>query len=166
MNRILYLMRHAQAVPGTSQVSDKDRTLTAQGTNDALNVGMKLRADNSTISIIVSSPAARAIATARLVAKEINIEVDQIQLEENIYRSDKIEILKVLYRISNSVTSLLLVGHYPTIIELHNYLSANKSLTTMNTAELCALTFEMPWSELTESSGHHEFSYHPYLTNL
>ncbi len=166
MNRILYLMRHAQAIPGTSLLSDKDRTLTAQGKHDALNVGMKLRSDNSNINLIVSSPAARALATAHLVANEINLDANQIQLEENIYRSDKIEILKVLYRISDSVTSLLLVGHYPTIIELHNYLSATKSLTSMNTAELCALTFEMPWSELTESSGHHEFSYHPYLSNL
>jgi len=166
MNRILYLMRHAQAVPGTSLLSDKDRTLTAQGTHDALNIGMKLRTDNSTINLIVSSPAARALATGRLIAKEINMDANQIQLEENIYRANKIEILKVLNQISDSVTSVLLVGHYPTIIELHNYLSATKSLTTMNTAELCALTFEMQWSELSESSGHHEFSYHPYLTNL
>jgi phosphohistidine phosphatase len=166
MNRILYLMRHAQAIPGTSLLSDKDRTLTAQGKHDALKVGTKLRTDNSTINLIVSSPATRAIATARLVAQEINMDTTKIQIEENFYRADKIEILKILNTISDSVTSILLVGHYPTIIELHNYLSATKSLTSMNTAELCALTFEMPWSELTESSGRHEFSYHPYLTNL
>lgn len=166
MNRILYLMRHAQAVPGTSLVSDKDRTLTEQGIHDALNVGMKLRTDHSTINLIVSSPAARALATARLVAHEINIEANQIQLEENIYSAGKIEILKVLNAISDSMTSVLLVGHYPTIIELHNYLSATKAHATMNTAELCALTFEMPWSELTQSSAQHMFSYHPYLVDL
>ncbi len=166
MNRILYLMRHAQAVPGSLLLSDKDRTLTEQGKHDALKVGMKLRSDNSNINLILSSPATRALATAHVVAQEINMETNKIQLEENIYRADKIEILKILNTISDSVTSVLLVGHYPSIIELHNYLSATKQLATMNTAELCALTFEIPWSELTESSGQHEFSYHPYLDNL
>lgn len=96
MNRILYLMRHAQAIPGTSLLSDKDRTLTAQGKHDALKVGTKLRTDNSNINLIVSSPAARAIATARLVAQEINMDTTKIQIEENFYRADKIEILKIL----------------------------------------------------------------------
>lgn len=166
MNRILYLMRHAQAVPGTSLLSDKDRMLTEQGKQDALKVGTKLRSDNSNINLIISSTASRALATAHLVAQEITMNVNQIQLEENIYRADKIEILKILNTISDSATSVLLVGHYPSIIELHNYLSATKELATMNNAELCALTFEIPWSELTESSGQHEFSYHPYLDNL
>ena len=159
-------MRHAQAVPGTSLLSDKDRTLTEQGKQDALNVGMKLRTDNSNINLILSSPATRALSTAHLVAQEINMDTNKIQQEEIIYRADKIEILKILNTISDSVTSALLVGHYPSIIELHNYLSTTKEIATMNTAELCALTFEMPWSELTESSGQHEFSYHPYLDNL
>lgn len=166
MNQILYLMRHAQTVPGSSLLSDKVRTLTEQGTHDALNVGIKLRTDNSNINLIVSSPAVRALSTARLVAQEINMDANQIQLEENIYSAGKIEILKVLNSISHSMTSVLLVGHYPTIIELHNYLSATKALATMNTAELCALTFEMPWSELTQSSAQHMFSYHPYLADL
>jgi len=160
MNRILYLMRHAQAVPGTSLLSDKDRPLTQQGTQDALKVGMKLRNDNSNINLIVSIPAARALATARLIAKELNLDASKINLEEKIYSADKIEILKVLNAVNDSVTRVLLVGHYPTILDLHNYLSATKSLDAINTAECCVLKFEKRWSELAESSAHHEFSFH------
>ncbi len=165
MSRILYLVRHAQAVSGTIHLSDKDRALTERGTNDAINVGMKLQSENSNINLIVSSPAARAQATARLIAKQISLDITMIQLSESIYSSDKIEIVKLLNTVDESAKTILLVGHYPTIIELHNYLSSTKSLATMDTAELCALKFEMPWSEISEASGLHEFCYHPHLSD-
>jgi phosphohistidine phosphatase len=160
MNRILHLVRHAEAEGAHPRHTDKDRALTHQGQQDALQLGDHIKASDCTINHIISSPAIRALSTAYLVARQINFETKYIQTEERIYSGGKIEILKLLNALSESFTEVLLVGHYPTIVELYNYLTL-ESKTTMSTTELCSLKFEIPWSEVTGGSG---FTFNPHST--
>jgi len=166
MSRFLYLIRHAQAANGVSFSSDMARTLTQQGERDALALGAKLKSSNSNINLILASPAVRASSTADIVSKQIEIEQSQVQIEPCLYAENKIEILKLINSLKDSITAVMLVGHYPTIVELHNYLSGNKSIASMDTAQLCALRFDSSWVEITEASGFHEFSFLPEPINL
>lgn len=161
MTRILYLVRHAQAEGGQSKQTDKERALTHQGQQDALQLGDYIKA-SCTINHIISSPATRALSTAYFVARQINFETKCIQTEERIYSGNKREILKLLNTLNDSIKEVLLIGHYPTIVELYNYLAMDESKTTMNPAELCSLKFDLPWSEVSGGTGSEGSAFYPH----
>lgn len=162
MSRILYLVRHAQAESDQSRRSDRERALTYKGHQDAIQLGEYLTKVNSNINLIISSPAIRALSTAYLIAERINFDLKHIQTEESIYSRNHLEIIKVLNKFPESTNEVLLVGHYPTIVELYNYLSTHETRTTMNTAELCSLNFDVPWLEVTSGSGYRGSIFYPH----
>ncbi|MEQ1588441.1 MAG: histidine phosphatase family protein, partial [Cyclobacteriaceae bacterium] len=141
---------------------DKERALTNQGQHDAIQLGGYLKKTSCNIHLIISSPANRAQSTAWLVARQIDFDANHIQVEESIYSSNKAGILKLLNTLNDSVKEVLLIGHYPTIVELYNYLAMNESKTTMNTAELCSLKFDLCWSEVTRGTGSEGSAFYPH----
>jgi phosphohistidine phosphatase len=153
MSRILYLVRHAQSESGQSRGADKERALTHKGQQDSIQLGEYLIKSNSNINLIISSPAIRALSTAYLIAGRIKFDLKHIQTEESVYSHNELEILKLLNKFPESTNEVLLVGHYPTIVELYNYLAIDDSKTTMNAAELFSLKFDPPWSEVTGGTG-------------
>lgn len=162
MTRILYLVRHAQAEGGQPKQTDKERALTHQGQQDAIQLGRYLKKITTTIDLIISSPAHRAQSTAWLIARQIDVEPNHTQVEECIYSSSKKEILKLLNALNDSIKEVLLIGHYPTIVELYNYLAMDESKTTMNPAELRSLTFEVSWAELSGGTGSKGSAFYPH----
>ncbi len=164
MSRILYLMRHAHAERGQPHQTDKDRALSQQGKQDAIQLGEYLTKSNSNINLIISSPAIRALSTAYLIAGRINFDLKHIQTEESIYSRNELEIIKLLNKFPESTNEVLLIGHYPTIVELYNYLTTNEIKASMDTAELCSLKFDVPWLEVTSGSGSRGSIYYPHST--
>jgi len=162
MSRILYLVRHAQAESGQSRGTDRERALTYKGQQDAIQLGEYLTKSNSNINLIISSPAIRALSTAYLIAGRINFDLKHILTEESIYSRNELDILKLLNNFPESTHEVLLVGHYPTIVELYNCLTTNEIKPSMDTAELCSLKFDGPWSEVTSGSGSRGSIFHPH----
>jgi phosphohistidine phosphatase len=145
-------VRHAQAVNGLQQ-SDAERSLTPTGEQQAIQLGKFLKSKSILPKIIISSPAIRAHATAVQIATQLGIDPITIQLKKSIYSDSKIEILKLITDIDFRANEVLVVGHFPTIVELYNYLTSTEAIAAMDTAEIRSLTFELPWSEITENSG-------------
>jgi phosphohistidine phosphatase len=162
MSRILYLVRHAIAEARQSLQSDKERDLTSKGMENAIQLGNYFKSVNSNIQMIISSPANRALSTAYLVANQISFETNHIIREERIYSGSSVEIIKLLNTLSESVTEILLVGHYPTIVELYNDLTIHESKSTMSTAEMCSLKFDTPWLEITGGTGSLGLAFSPH----
>lgn len=160
MQRRIYLVRHAQAEPGTLKVKDELRTLTDEGEVVSKEVGKFLNRKNSNLNLILASPALRAQQTAIGISKELSPAVE-IRTEKILYSENKLEILRLLTSISNHCYEVMIVGHYPTIVELNNYLASNKQLTSMSTGELVALCFTTSWAELSGGTATHEYSFHP-----
>jgi len=152
MTRILYLVRHAQAEVARNQ-KDKARRLTQTGEIEATELGKFMKTKNIQLDLIVSSPAERAHTTARLVGQQFNIGVTKIDIHEDIYSEDLMAIIKLINQLDIHYNSVLIVGHYPTIVELYNYLTEKESIPAMSTAELRSLTFETDWAEITAQSG-------------
>jgi len=157
-------MRHAHAERGQPHQTDKDRALSQQGKQDAIQLGEYLTKSNSNINLIISSPAIRALSTAYLIAGRINFDLKHIQTEESIYSRNELEIIKLLNKFPESTNEVLLIGHYPTIVELYNYLTTNEIKASMDTAELCSLKFDVPWLEVTSGSGSRGSIYYPHST--
>ncbi len=162
MSRILYIVRHAIAEARQPHQSDKERELTWQGKENAIQLGNYLKSVHSNIQMILSSPANRAVSTAYLVANQISVETNHIIKDERIYSGSSLEIIKLLNTLAESVTEILLVGHYPTIVELYNDLTINESKSTMSTAEMCSLKFDTPWLEITGGTGSRGLAFSPH----
>ncbi|MBK7650412.1 MAG: histidine phosphatase family protein [Flammeovirgaceae bacterium] len=162
MRRILYLVRHAEAVT-VRDGTDKLRALTQRGESDALQLATYIKEKNSNLNLILTSPATRALTTAQIIARQLSYDLKNIRVEDSIYSARKLEILKLLTNLADSIHHVVLVGHYPTIVELYNYLSENDSKQTMNPAEMCSLAFGVPWAEVTAGCGVSNMYFHPSL---
>lgn len=154
----LFILRHAQTHSSQHYNSDKERELKPEGISEATRVGKYLKAHNYNVDLIMTSDAARAIATAMLVAAEINCPVHQIQLVEKIYSGTMRDLLSLIQEAPNSVNHILMVGHCPTIIELNNYLSASQK-ASMETCELTLFNIDVAWSELFAGAGEIKLNY-------
>jgi phosphohistidine phosphatase len=154
------MIRHAQTHSSQYYNSDKERELKPEGIMQAAQVGKHLCSLNYAFDLIISSDAARAKTTALLVASEVNYPAHKILINEKIYSGTMRDVLELIQEIPDSVEHLLLIGHYPTIVELNNYLSDSQK-PGMHTCELTVLTFNTRWSELAEGTGVLKLNYHP-----
>ncbi|TXH30632.1 MAG: hypothetical protein E6Q96_01455 [Cyclobacteriaceae bacterium] len=160
MQRKLFLVRHAQAVPGHASLKDEMRMLTSAGEAVSKQVGEFLKQRKSNLNLILSSPATRTRQTSLLIAQQLTT-LPEIRFDHSIYNGDVPAQLKLLSALPDSLQEVMIVGHYPTVVDLHNYLAANNKLMAMNTGELLALTIETNWQHLTGGMATFEYTYHP-----
>jgi phosphohistidine phosphatase len=116
-------------------------------------MGRELVAREESVDLIVSSSAVRALSTATLVAKELEYDVDKIDIEEDIYKADKRELLVVIKNIPNQFDKVLILGHNPTITDLVNMLSP-ELIPDIPTAGIVALRFACAtWREISRDNA-------------
>lgn len=160
MQRKLYLVRHAQALPGTFSIKDEIRALTAAGEAVSKQVGEFLKQKKSNLNLILSSPAERTKQTSLLIAQQFTTQ-PEVRFEHAIYNGDVMDQFKLLTTLPDALHEVMLVGHYPTVVDLHNYLASNNKLMAINTGELLVLTIETNWQQLTGGTATFEYTYHP-----
>jgi phosphohistidine phosphatase len=120
----LILVRHAKSSWDHASLSDFERPLNDRGRRDAPIMGRRLRSFGLTPGLVVSSPALRAISTARLLAQEFDIDLDDLQLREPIYDASVKALLAVVQGLPASTSPILLVGHNPGISEFAKLLAS------------------------------------------
>ncbi len=148
----LTLLRHAKAQPGEAAAPDKDRPLNERGEHDARLMGRRLREGGTRPSLIITSPAARALQTAQFVARELGYPREFLQREIDLYLASPAIILQVLGRQDDAFNNILLCGHNPGLTELANDLSG----TDIDDIPTCGLvTLEAPirkWKHLSKGA--------------
>ncbi|HKY92438.1 MAG TPA: histidine phosphatase family protein [Nevskiaceae bacterium] len=118
----LILVRHAKSSWDHEGLSDFERPLNDRGRRDAPAMGQRLQRFDLVPALVVSSPAMRAISTARLIAQELEIPLDHIQLREPIYDASVKALLAVAQGLP-SASPVMLVGHNPGISEFAKLLA-------------------------------------------
>jgi phosphohistidine phosphatase len=113
----LWVLRHAKAEPGSDQISDRRRPLARRGRKDAPAMGRWLAAHGGPPALIASSPALRALETARLFADSCGygMEIAEWPL---LYPGEAGPTLEALRGLDDRVESVLVVGHNPHVEEL------------------------------------------------
>lgn len=102
-------------------------------------------------AIIISSPAARAAATAQLVKGSAKFAAD-ILFDERIYEASPNTIRTVLSDLDDIFESAMVVGHNPGMEGFVRYLTGE--IESMPTAALAAINLSIDsWSELTSDTG-------------
>lgn len=154
MTRELLLLRHAKS-DWSVAIDDFSRPLKKRGRRAAKRMGAWLREQQLIPDTILSSPAARALATAQRVCQQLNIDESSIVCDERIYEAEVLTLLEILKTSPHEAQRVLLVGHNPGLEGLLLELAAHSvSLTSdgkyLPTAALARLTFEGNWTDLTE----------------
>jgi len=129
--KTLYLVRHAKAAGLEADEADSERSLTKKGRKDAQRIARKLKKKSKVPQLIISSPAKRAVKTARILANELNYSIDMIAMNDVLYESPEEggeeALLEVLKHVDNECQSVMLIGHDPLLSRFANFLQ--KSFT-------------------------------------
>lgn len=105
----LWLLRHGEAVPHASKPDD-ERELTARGERQAVAAGAGLARLGVEFAACYASPKVRALGTARLACRELNVEpVVTNSLGGGFERNDAHELLHA----HGDDARVLVVGHEP-----------------------------------------------------
>ena len=151
--KTLYIIRHAKSSWDDSDQSDFERPLNKRGTDDAPIMARRLKNRSSKPELIISSPAVRAFATAKIFAGELEYPYDKIVTEEKIYEAGIRELISVVNRIDDEVQSALLFGHNPGLTSLSNFLG-DTPVPEMPTCSVVGLRFNnVKWAEIERYSG-------------
>ncbi len=113
MKHLLFI-RHAKS-DWTHEVPDFDRSLNERGHKDARRMAKFLLEQNINIDEFISSPAKRAITTARYFAETYSN--PKIKKVEHLYEPHFEDFENVIFGLDDQLKSVALFSHNPTISE-------------------------------------------------
>ena len=119
--KTLTLVRHAKSSWQDGDLSDRERPLNERGEHDAPLMGKRIVDAGIRPSQIISSPAARAWATARAFARELNYPVEFLQREDGLYLASLDDLLDTIATQDPGFNNLMLFAHNPGLTDLANY---------------------------------------------
>ncbi len=114
----LIIVRHAKAEKAAAGGDDFDRPLAPRGEADAIEMGRRLARGKAHPEAIVASPAKRTLATARLIARELDFPWNEIHTAKTAYLAGTGALLELVQGLGDGAQTALLVGHNPGVSEL------------------------------------------------
>jgi phosphohistidine phosphatase len=149
----LTLVRHAKSSWADPDTRDFDRPLNARGRRDAPVMAARLRATLGAPDRIVSSPALRAITTARVFAGSLGIAPKAIVLQPRIYDASCGSLVDVVQGLDADAQHVLVFGHNPGFSELAHWL-ADCPFQELPTCAVASLELRIDaWRELVPQCG-------------
>jgi phosphohistidine phosphatase len=131
--KTLLLLRHAKSSWKKLNIIDHDRSLNKRGKKDASEMGKLIKELDILPDLIISSPAKRALDTAKLIADNCKYKKN-IEKNPLLYASTIENYIDVICMVSDHHKKILVVGHNPTIEEL-----VNKFINRMEMIPTCTL---------------------------
>ena len=118
--KTLYVIRHAKSSWSDPELSDRDRPLNKRGKRDAPFMAKLLRGKGLQPDLIMSSPAVRALTTARHFAAVWDVPGKEIRTEERIYGAQTSDIQQLVTQLDKDLEVVYLFGHNPTFTTFVN----------------------------------------------
>lgn len=153
MSKTLYLIRHAKAQQQSIDNRDFSRELADRGMRDASLVGSYFKQHGYSVDMFISSPAARALVTAELMAQQIEYRLEAIHTNEELYMASVRTFLQVVNQLKDDWESVAITSHDPTVTYLGEHLS-NAEVGHMPTGSVMVIKFDTDhWAEISENTG-------------
>ena len=146
MTRELLLLRHGKARK-FKQGNDFDRPISDPGKRGAQRMATWIWRNELMPDYVISSPAARALETARKACKAMGMGPQGIVEDQRIYQATTSELLRVLGDVPETARRVLLVGHNPGLRKLLSYLDQEHE-GRLPKAALARLELPDNWQEL------------------
>lgn len=159
--KTLYLVRHAKSSWDFPELDDIDRPLNSRGAENAPEMGIRLQKKGIRPDLLISSPANRAITTAREIAKKIGYPTDEVQSSREIYHEDEKGLLRIVRKQDEKHSSLMLFGHNPAFTWFANSLTG-EHIENIPTAGVVGITFDSDtWQDIDFQKGRMDFFDYP-----
>jgi phosphohistidine phosphatase len=150
----LTLVRHAKSDWGDPTLEDFERPLNHRGERDAPEMARRLAAAGLKPTLIVTSPAVRALATARAFARELGYPARRIRHADEAYLATPGALLEVVRRTGGRSRHVMLVGHNPGISQFVALLTGDDSLGEVPTAGVVSLMADLKdWKDLAPGAA-------------
>lgn len=149
----LFIVRHAKSDWGDFNLKDFDRPLNNRGHKNAPEMAKRFIAKNLKPDIIVSSPALRALTTAKYFATGWKLDASRLNTDSSIYEASTKTLLKVINGFDNQFDSIALFGHNPGLTDLLNYLT-DEYIANMPTCSTAIIEFPFDeWKLISGNTG-------------
>jgi phosphohistidine phosphatase len=120
----LLLIRHAQANP-VNLGTDLLRDLSLKGEKDCEKMSEQLKNQDFLPELVKYSHSNRTKQTTQIFATQLNWSSERLVETKSLYLTDKFTILNEIKSTSDTINSLVIVGHNPGISELCTDLKNN-----------------------------------------
>ena len=137
--KYLYLIRHGKATH--KPMPDIKRYLTSKGIKRTKKYAGILAEQNIMPDLIISSPAARALQTAKIIAEVLNYPSEKIEINPVFYFEPEQEVLEQIKNIPPHYKHVFLVGHNPVWTDLADLFS-EKPIWHLRTSGISGTAFE------------------------
>lgn len=135
----LTLLRHAKSSWKDLSQPDAERPLNNRGKRNAPEMGLRFAKRYPDVDyVLISSPARRAISTARLFAEAAGYAQENITVDDRVYLADVTVLNDIAAAFDDTWQHVVLVGHNPGFTDFVNKATKHfiENLPTAGIAEL------------------------------
>lgn len=145
--KTLVLLRHAKS-SWELPLDDLDRPLKPKGIDRIKRVSKEDISIFKKTDLVITSPAIRALHTAAILVKEIDLEFNKVIINKGLYTFSSKSVEIVLRTIPDKFDYVIFVGHNPAFTEIINKMTKRK-IDNLPTASWAKIIFnEDNWSEV------------------
>jgi phosphohistidine phosphatase len=133
--------------------ADRERVLTQRGVREALLIGNYLYQEKTAFDVVFASVAARANATAHLIADAMKFDPALILEEEALFEASTRTFFQYITQLDDKYTTVLCVAHNPSISYLAESLT-KAEIGDMPPAGLAIIKFNTTsWAAVGQGTG-------------
>lgn len=161
--KTVILVRHGKASHDDLSVSDVQRPVTAEGRRRTKKIAKYLSARQTQIDKIITSPAVRAVETAKILGKELGIEEKDFLVEKKVYGAHPDTFYDILFALPDDLNHVMIVGHNPGI-EMFAFQFLKMPVESLPTSGVVAIKFNTgDWTEVASCKSEVEFTVFPSM---
>ncbi len=139
-SKTLIIVRHGKSSWDYESLADIDRPLKERGVRDAFDMAGRMKKQGLIPQRIITSSAIRAIHTAIIFSRILEVFKEKIIICEELFHADASEIVNIIGTTPADIDSLMIFGHNPGFTRLVNILS-NLSISNLPTSGMVLLVF-------------------------
>lgn len=160
--RRLTLVRHAKSDWKNTDLKDFDRPLNRRGAKQAPEMARQLAAQQVRADLMLTSPAVRALETARVFARALEYPLRRLKTDERLYLAKPKDILEVVRGVGSRVRHLMLFGHNPGLSEFAQLLTNDPELGELPTCAVYSVELDVrSWADARFGEGLNPSLQHP-----
>lgn len=165
MSKILAIVRHGKSTWEYGSIADFDRPLRESGIKNTIAVAHNLMEKKYIPSLIISSPANRALHTAMIMARELHYPSEKVRIDNCLYTETEEDVLALIKNTDNSIQSLFIFGHNPTFSYLSNHFLKNE-IENLPTSGVALFEFSNEkWADISRKTVIRELCIFPRNIN-
>ena len=151
--KYLFLTRHAKSSWSNPGLADIDRPLNERGKKAAPFMGKLIVDKGEKPELLISSPANRALSTARAFGEVMGLVENDIIVNRAIYGAGAQQLLELVQNQDDLHKSIMLFGHNPTFTSFVNMLTGSNIMNVV-TCGVVRINFEYSsWIDIDFGSG-------------